>query len=275
MIAEQLTLALIRDVFHEDPDGARLVETLTEARHRGAELAVLPEIPLNPWSPATKNVREEDCEPPGGPRHLLQAAAAKEAGIALVGGAIVREPETGRRFNTALCFDAEGRHLQSYRKVHIPEEPGFWESSHYEAGSEPAVPVEGLPWPIGVQICSDFNRPMGSHALAARGAMLIVNPRATSVATWANWKLVYRATALTACCFTASAARPGPELGVNLGAPCIVVSPDGRVLLESEERLSVVRLDAARLRAAKVDYPGYLSTESDVYARSFTSSNSR
>src|ERR671919_1490511 len=87
----KLTVALISEVFWE-PDGtARLRDRLAEAAERGADLAILPEIPLNPWSPATKQPRDEDAEPMGGPRATTQAEAAGEAGIGLVGGIIHRD----------------------------------------------------------------------------------------------------------------------------------------------------------------------------------------
>jgi len=69
----RLTLALVSDVF-DDADGAIRLETqLQTARTRGAELAVLPELPLNPWSPATEVVRDDDAEESGGARHLALA----------------------------------------------------------------------------------------------------------------------------------------------------------------------------------------------------------
>src|SRR5690348_8924655 len=116
-----LTIALISDVFHAADGAYRLRRRLTEAKARRADLAVLPELPLNPWSPATKNARDEDADAPEGPRHAIQSAAARDVGIGLVGGAIVKDPATGRRHNTALIFDAAGRLRATYAKLHIPE----------------------------------------------------------------------------------------------------------------------------------------------------------
>ena len=130
----KLTVALISEVFWE-PDGAqRLKERVAEAAERGADIAVLPEIPLNPWSPATKDASDEEAEPMDGPRARAQAEAAAEAGIGLVGGIIHRD-ESGRRTSRALVFDRTGAVKATYEKLHLPEEPGFWETSHYEPGS--------------------------------------------------------------------------------------------------------------------------------------------
>lgn len=270
MADEQLHVALIREVFFEN-EGPSLIESLQRAKDAGAELAVLPEIPLLPWAPATKEVREEDTEELDGPRQLRQVEAAREVGIALVGGTIITDAETGKRYNTALVIDPEGTVIQRYEKIHVPEEPGFWETSHYECANEGAVPVRVCGWSLGVQICSDIMRPMGSHALAAHGADLIVNPRATSRSTADEWRLVCRSTAMTTGCYVLSPTRPRPEQGVDLGGPSIAAGPDGRLLDESEEELLLVTLERPALKEARTDYPGYLPVRSDVYEESFGS----
>ena len=263
------TIALVRDVFF-GPDGTgRLRGRLAEAKAAGAELAVLPELPLDPWSPATPVPRGEDAEPPGGPRHAALASAARDVGIGLVGGAIVKDPATGRRHNTALVFDAGGVLRASYAKVHLPDEEGFHEPCHYEPGTRMASPVGGFAMPFGVQICSDMNRPEGSHLLAAAGAAAIVNPRATQASTYERWKLVFRANALTSCAYVLSVNRPGPEQGVTIGGASIAVGPDGDVLFESIEPVIAVTLEQRVLAAARRRYPGYLAVNAAMYAEAW------
>ena len=99
---------LTRKVFANPDDLAELHKSLAEARSRGAQLAVLPEIPLNDWSPATKTPQHDEAEAPAGPRHRAMSEAAREIGVALIGGAIIRDPKSGRCHNTALAFDRSG-----------------------------------------------------------------------------------------------------------------------------------------------------------------------
>jgi len=266
-----LTIALISDVFFDDRPAERLRARLAEAESAGAALAVLPELPLNPWSPATKSARDDDAEPPDGPRSKMQSEAARSVGIGLVGGAIVRDPATGWRHNTALVFDSSGRLAATYQKAHIPEEPGFWETSHYAAGEFPPQVVQGFGLRFGVQICSDINRPEGSHLLGAMGAEVIVAPRATEQRTYPRWRIVFQANALTSCAFVASVNRPRPEQNVLIGGPSIAVAPDGQVLLETTDPVGVVALDRARIVRARMDYPGYLPVRADLYARAWAS----
>lgn len=262
----RLTVALISEVFWE-PDGTqRLRQRLAEAADRGADLAVLPELPLNPWRPATKDARDEDAEPMDGPRATAQAEAAAEAGIGLVGGIIHRDSETGRRTSRALVLDGGGSVVATYEKLHLPEEPGFWETSHYEPGTDAPGRIDAFGLPVGVQICSDNNRPEGAHLLGALGAMGILIPRATEEKTYQRWKVVFRANALTSAAYVLSVNRPAPEEGVLIGGPSIAVAPDGEVLVETTDRLALVTLEADAVARARVAYPGYLPIRARLYA---------
>jgi predicted amidohydrolase len=262
----KLTVALISEVYWQADGVARLRERLAQAAERGADLAVLPELPLNPWSPGTKERRDDDAEPMGGPRMTAQAEAAAEAGIGLVGGIIHRDEGTGRRTSRALVFDRAGELQATYEKLHLPEEPGFWETSHYDPGMAAGQRIDAFGVPVGLQLCSDTNRPEGTHLLAAQGAVAVLIPRATEEATYQRWKLVFRANALTSCCYVVSVNRPDPEPGALIGGPSIAVDPAANVMVETTDTLALVTLDAAAITAAKVRYPGYLPVRARLYA---------
>lgn len=267
---DTITVGLITDVFFDDNPAQRLMDRLGEAKAMGADFAILPEIPVNPWSPATQDASDDDAEEPGGPRHAMQADAAREVGIGLIGGVIQRLPETGERYNTALVFDGQGTLLGIHQKWHIPEEPGFWETSHYSPGINPPGIIEGLGVPIGVQICSDLNRPEGVHIQAALGAELIINPRSTEEATYWKWKPVFQADAVTSCVYLVSVNRPRPELGVGIGGPSLAIEPHGKVLLETTDPVSVVTIDRQVVRDRRIEYPGYLPVRADLYAKAWS-----
>jgi N-carbamoylputrescine amidase len=262
----KLTIALISEVFWQ-PDGAiRLKQRLAEAAERGADVAVLPEIPLNPWRPATKEANDADAEPMDGPRVTAQRDAAAEAQIGLVGGIIHRDETTGRRTSRALVIDAAGEIRATYEKLHLPEEPGFWETSHYEPGTAAPQRIDAFGVPIGVQICSDNNRPQGTHLLGAQGAMAVVVPRASEEKTYQRWKTVFRSNALTGCVYVLSVNRPDPEEGVLIGGPSVAFDPNGNVLEETTDQLAIVTIDAATVTDARRAYPGYLPIHARLYA---------
>jgi N-carbamoylputrescine amidase len=259
-----LRLAMLTEVFFGEGGLDRLRELLRRARADGATMAVLPELPLNRWCPAFRDARAEDMEPQGGPRERLMAAAAKDCGIALVGGAIVADAD-GRRFNTAFLYDANGDTRTSYRKLHVPQEPGYWERSHYEPGDALPEIVDGLGIPLALQICSDVNRPTVSHGLGAAGAGLILVPRATPRETYERWRTVLRANALTSGTYVVSVNRPRPEFDVDIGGPSLAIGPDGGVLVETEDPLATVDLDPAVVERERREYPGYLDVRGDLY----------
>ena len=262
-----LHIALITEVYLGSQAGDRLLERLREAAGKGAELAILPELPLNEWRPASPNPLDEDAEPPDGPRQQTLSKAAETAGIALLGGAIVRDPDSGQRYNTACLYDRKGKLIHQHRKQHLPEEEGFWETSHYLPGDEPLRVAEGLGFPFGVQICSDINRPQGCQILAARGAQAILAPRATEAATWSRWEVVMRASAITCSVYIASVNRPGPEMGVPIGGPTALISPRGAVLIETTEPLATAVLERDEVERSRRRYPGYMPVRADLYSR--------
>jgi predicted amidohydrolase len=266
----RLTVALISEVFWQ-PDGEeRLTARLRAAAEQGAELALLPELPLNPWRPATKEAVDDDAEAEGGPRTNAMARAARASGVGLVGGIIHREPDSGRRTSRALLFDGSGEIVARYEKLHLPEEPGFWETSHYQPGTLSPRPVERFALAVGMQICSDINRPEGCHLLGALGAEAILAPRATEQRTYPRWNVVFRANALTSTAYVLSVNRPSPEEGVLIGGPSIAVDPNGQVLVETTDTLAVATLDRAVVAQARVDYPGYLPIRAGLYAKAWS-----
>jgi predicted amidohydrolase len=267
MAQDTLTLAIITEVFPDPSTWNRVPEVLREAGELEADLAVLPEIPLNPWSPASKTAREEDAEEVDGPRQKVLSSGASEAGVAVLGGAIIRDPDSGVRHNTALLYDGSGSCLARYKKIHLPQEEGYWETSHYEPGHEPPTVVSGLPLKIGFQVCSDVNRTTGFQLLGAMGAEVVLVPRCTPEQTYERWKLVLRANAVTSGCYVVSSNRPAPSKDGLIGGPSIAISPTSEVLLETTDRLSVVTLKRSVLEEARADYPGYLKVYPDVYAR--------
>lgn len=266
---QTLTVALISEVFYQDENGEKLQSVLSQAAKQGAELAVLPELPLNRWAPATKELSSDDAEPIKGPRHHLQSLAARTVGIGLLGGAIVKDPATGNRYNTSLLFDKTGNHLGSFRKCHIPKEPGFWEAYHYSQGEDPPHVYDEFDIRFGIQICSDINRPQGALALSAQGAEAVINPRATEAATIDRWRVVFQALAITSGAYIISVNRPRPEQGVLIGGPNVAVDPLGNILVDSTDQISIITIKRNIVNEARKKYPGYLPVRSDLYTKAW------
>ncbi len=175
--SDSLTLGLVSEIFSTEDE---LVSCLKVARSQGADLVVLPELPLNGWSPATKKARVEDSEGPGGRRETIQCNAARRAGVAVLGG-VIRVMSDGRRVNLALLINAQGTIVGSSAKHVLPDEEGFWECDHYEPIEDPPQVIEFMDAKVGIQICSDANRSTAAQLLAAQGVQVILAPRASSI----------------------------------------------------------------------------------------------
>lgn len=259
--SDSLKIALISEVFSTEE---ALVSCLLETHKQGADLAVLPELPLNEWSPATRQARAEDAESPGGWRETVQRNAARRVGIAVLGG-VIRVMHDGHRINLAVLIDAHGDIAGTSEKHVLPDEEGFRECDHYEPADNPPRIIECMGTKIGVQICSDANRPTAAQLLAAQGVQVILAPRATSPSSWNRWRLAYRAMALTASAWVVSVGRPRSEFGVEMGGPSLVVDPMGEVVLETMERISTVEIDRHAVTDARQSYPGYLAWPAKAY----------
>lgn len=264
-----IKIALLTESFFADGARARLAARLDQARTAGAALVVLPELGLDPWVATRRDPRDEDAEDEAGPRATMGAELARSHGLAIVTTVIRRDAE-GRRFNTALAFDADGELRHSYRKIHLPHEPWFWEANHYEPGDEPPRVFELAGLRVGLQICSDLNRPFGCHLLGAQRADVIIAPRATHASTYPRWQTVMRANAVTGGAYLVSVNR-APEHGALLGGPSVAIGPDGEIRVETEEPLAFVDIDPQAVVDARREYPGYLAVPSDLYARGWQS----
>ncbi|MXW83651.1 MAG: carbon-nitrogen hydrolase family protein [Rhodothermaceae bacterium] len=261
VVARDLTVALISEIFSSERE---LVDCLEHAHDQDAALAILPELPFNLWSPATKAVCAEDAEGPGGLRENMLCAAAKKAGIAVLGG-VIRRDSGGLRTNLALLSDSHGCIIGSSAKHVLPDEEGFWECDHYRPSEDPPRIIEFTGIKLGVQICSDANRPTAAQLLAAQGVQVILAPRATSPSSWKRWRLAYQAMALTCSAWVVSVGRPRPEFGVDMGGPSLVVNPMGEVLLETTDRIAVTTLNLSAVEDARQSYPGYLVWAAKMY----------
>jgi N-carbamoylputrescine amidase len=96
--------------------------------------------------------------------------------------------------------------------------------------------------------------------------MAVINPRASEERTFQRWKTVWRANAITSCCYVLSVNRPYPEDGVIIGGPSVAYDPNGAPIVETTDALALVTLDAKVVAGARRAYPGYLPIHARLYA---------
>jgi deaminated glutathione amidase len=225
----------------------RVRSALSEAARRGADLAVFPEATQIRFGCDPRPV----AAPPDGPFGSALAAAAREAGVALVAGIFEPAPD-GRVFNTAVAFDRSGALVTTYRKLHLFDALGQRESDLVAPGAEPVLAkLAGLT--AGLQICYDLRFPELTRLLAARGADLIVLPAAWGAGLFKeeHWITLARARAIENTVWVAAAGQvPDPD-----EPPTRAPTGIGRSVLI--DPLGTVRLDLG-------PYPGVAVADVDT-----------
>ena len=271
-----MKVAIVHDAFFGDAAEELLLSRLNDAKAGGASLVVLSELPLNKWMAITKVFDGANAEEFGiGPRLLCLQRCAKAAGISVVGGAITYPPGTDPNSldvsqceSTCWLIDDTGKVLTHYSKVHLPEEEGYWETSHYHSSANlpkvvqfsPSNAVDKRPWSVGLQLCSDIMRPAGSSYLSSQGVQLLIHPRATPLSSYQKrWVKVVCSTALTSAAYVISVNRPSTgQADTPCGGSSIVAAPSGDILHETTDPLSFVTVCMDEVNGAKEEYPGYM-----------------
>jgi N-carbamoylputrescine amidase len=157
---------------------AKSTAGVREAAGRGAQLVVLQELHATRYFCQTEDLAQFDlAEPIPGPSTEALAAAARDSGAVVVGSLFERRAP-GLFHNTAVVFDADGSLAGTYRKMHIPDDPGYFEKYYFTPGDLGFEPVETSIGRVGVLVCWDQWFPEAARLMALAGADVLVYPTA-------------------------------------------------------------------------------------------------
>ena len=149
-----------------------------EAVKRGAQLVLLQELHASVYFCQHENTELFNlAEPIPGPASERLAALARELKIVLVGSLFERRAP-GLYHNTAVVFERDGRIAGKYRKMHIPDDPGYYEKFYFTPGDLGFAPIETSVGKLGVLVCWDQWYPEGARLMALAGAELLLYPTA-------------------------------------------------------------------------------------------------
>ncbi|MDW8479435.1 MAG: carbon-nitrogen hydrolase [Xanthomonadales bacterium] len=175
-----LDVALIQERDHGSREAnlAAIAARLREAAGSGARLALLMELHNGPYFCQRERVEEfARAEPVPGPTTEFLAGLARELRMVIVGSVFERRGP-GLHHNTAVVLDADGRLAGRYRKMHIPEDPGFHEKFYFAPGDLGFRPVDSAVGRLGVLVCWDQWFPEAARLMALAGAELLLYPTA-------------------------------------------------------------------------------------------------
>lgn len=157
---------------------AKLEHNIRELAEKGAQLVVLQELHNSLYFCQTENVDKFDlAEPIPGPSTEFYSKIAAECNIVLVTSLFERRA-AGVYHNTAVVFEKDGTVAGLYRKMHIPDDPGYYEKFYFTPGDIGFKPINTSVGKLGVQVCWDQWFPEGARLMALQGADMLIYPTA-------------------------------------------------------------------------------------------------
>ncbi len=156
----------------------KLAANIVDVAAQGAELVVLQELHNSLYFCQTENTQLCDlAEPIPGPSTEFYGALAARLGIVLVTSLFERRA-SGLYHNTAVVFERDGSIAGTYRKMHIPDDPAYYEKFYFTPGDLGFNPIQTSVGKLGVQVCWDQWYPEGARLMALAGAELLIYPTA-------------------------------------------------------------------------------------------------
>jgi N-carbamoylputrescine amidase len=180
MSKNTLVVALVQESNHGSSDANLSVieQRVAEAAARGAKLVLLQELHNGAYFCQHESVDEFDlAETIPGPSTERLGALAKKHGVVIVGSLFERRA-AGLYHNTAVVLESDGRLVGKYRKMHIPDDPGFYEKFYFTPGDLGFEPIDTSVGRLGVLVCWDQWYPEAARLMALAGADLLLYPTA-------------------------------------------------------------------------------------------------
>ncbi len=290
--AEKFRIALVQMAATPDPaqNLEHAMERVREAARSGAQVVCLPELFQTQYFCQREDPALFDlAEPIPGPTTNRLSALAKEAGIVLI-ASLFEKRTAGIYHNTAVIFDADGSILGLYRKMHIPDDPLYYEKYYFTPGDLGFRAFNTSVGRLGTLVCWDQWYPEGARLTALQGAAVLFYPTAIGwhpaekqelgVAQHDAWRTIQRAHAIANGVYVAVVNRVGFETGNVLGksAPgqglefwggSFLCDPFGKVIAEAshgEEEILIGEVDLRLMEEVRRHWPFLRDRRIDAYA---------
>ena len=246
-----------------------LADAIKAAADQGAELVVLQELHNSLYFCQVESTDNFDlAEPIPGPSTEFYGQVAKECGVVLVTSLFERRA-AGLYHNTAVVFEKDGTIAGRYRKMHIPDDPAYYEKFYFTPGDLGFHPIQTSVGRLGVQVCWDQWYPEGARLMALQGAELLIYPTAIG---WESsdtpeekqrqlcaWQTVQRGHAVANGVPVIAVNRCGHETdpsgqtnGIQFWGHSFVAGPQGEILAEAGTEPTTLLIDIDMKRSENV-----------------------
>lgn len=280
-----VSVGLVQMRCEADPEAnlTNAVRHVRAAARRGATIVCLPELFRSLYF-----CQSEDhdnfalAEPIPGPTTVALGELARELGIVIVASVFERRA-AGVYHNTAAVLGADGALIGTYRKMHIPDDPLYYEKFYFTPGDLGFRAFATSVGKVGTLVCWDQWYPEAARLTALQGAEILFYPTAIGwhpaeraehgAAQLAAWETVQRSHAITNGVFVAAANRVGHERpiggrGIEFWGRSFVVDPAGRVIARASagrEQVLVVPCDLGAVETARTHWPFLRDRRIDAY----------
>jgi N-carbamoylputrescine amidase len=261
------------------------IQGIHRAAQQGAQLVLLQELHSSIYFCQTEDARHfQLSESIPGPTTELLGRVAAELGIVIVASLFERRA-SGIYHNTAVVLDVDGQIAGRYRKMHIPDDPGFYEKYYFTPGDLGFEPVSTSVGKLGVLVCWDQWYPEAARLMALAGADLLLYPTAIG---WDNrddsqeklrqqdaWLTIQRGHAVANCLPVMVCNRTGQETdpsgrsdGIRFWGSSCIIGPQGELLAQAgadQEDVLVTSIDFARTERLRQVWPFLRDRRIDAY----------
>ena len=283
----QLKIGIIQQ--HNTPDTTdhlkRLAEGISELAQQGAQLIVLQELHNSLYFCQTEDVSQFDlAEPIPGPSTRFFADLAKTHGVVIVTSLFERRAP-GLYHNTAVVIERDGSIAGKYRKMHIPDDPAYYEKFYFTPGDLGFHPIDTSVGRLGVMVCWDQWYPEAARLMALQGAQMLIYPTAIGYETSDTpdeqqrqrtaWTTVQRGHAVANGIPVIAVNRVGHEddpsqhtQGIDFWGSSFVAGPQGEIRYqasESQEERAIVDVDLAHSEQVRRWWPFLRDRRIDAY----------
>ena len=263
----------------------RLGEGITDLAKRGAKLIVLQELHNTLYFCQTEDVDLFDlAEPIPGPSTTFYCELAKKLGVVIV-ASLFEKRAPGLYHNTAVVIESNGEIVGKYRKMHIPDDPAYYEKFYFTPGDMGFHPIQTSVGKLGVLVCWDQWYPEAARLMAMQGAEMLIYPTAIGYADNDTpeeqqrqrmaWQTVMRghavANGLPVIAVNRVGFEPDPSgqtPGIQFWGTSFVAGPQGEIVYEAstdDEESIVVEIDMDRSEQVRRWWPFLRDRRIDAY----------
>jgi N-carbamoylputrescine amidase len=261
-----------------DQNLANALALVARAAKRGAQIVCLPELFRSLYFCQTEDHDNfQLAEPIPGPTTAALSKAARQHRITLI-GSIFERRGAGVYHNTAVVFDADGKLVGKYRKVHIPDDPLYYEKFYFTPGDLGFKSFQTKHAKLGTLVCWDQWYPEGARLAALKGAQILFYPTAIGwhknekkrfgAKQYDAWVTIQRGHAIANGCFVAAPNRTGAEGTVEFWGGSFICDPFGEILARAshdKEEVLLAKCDLKQVEVTRQHWPFLRDRRIDAY----------